>query len=72
MRDGSGAVDSGAMTNEHIAARLGYLEQGLAQLAEKNSKVPARRVMEQYVARYFDDFGALSHQIFWDYLNENR
>lgn len=69
MRDGSGAVDSGAMTNNHIAARLGYLEQALFQLALYPSTLVPQRMMEQYVARYFDDFGPVSLQIFDEYLN---
>lgn len=68
LRDGSGAVDSGPMTNQYMAARLGYLEQALEQLAQDNNSL-ARLVREQYIARFFDDLGTASQKIFWDYLN---
>lgn len=63
MRDGSGVVDSGAMTDTFIRQRLGYLEQALAALADTRNST-ARILAEQYVASYADDFNAISELTF--------
>lgn len=60
------------MTDNNIHARLGYLEQALQQLADTGLKPSARTVAEKYVARYYDDFGVHSLQIFAEYVKPGR
>lgn len=56
------------MNEQHIHARLGWLEQAIVQLAEDSSSAFPKRAVEQYVARYFEDFNTVSLGIFWEYV----
>lgn len=52
------------MTDTHIRARLGYLEQALAELADGRRNPAARALAEQYVATYYRDFNVISEITF--------
>lgn len=71
LRDGSGAVDSGAMTNNRINARLGYLEQSLLGLAQSYTELKAQRLCEVYIALYYSDFNDISEALFASYIDKN-
>lgn len=72
MRDGSGAVDSGPMTDEYIRARLGYLEQALVELSSKPYRNSvAKALAEQYVATYSDDFNFITERTFEHILKKS-
>lgn len=59
------------MTNKRINARLGYLEQSLLGLAASYTDAKAQKLLEVYIALYWDDFNEVSKAMIGPYIDQH-